>query len=322
MLTYFISGGAGFVGSHLINRILSEEKDAYIIIYDNLSSGKIPREYLSELKNIKNLKIVNADIKDLHTLVKNIKNVDIVYHLASNPDIAKAITQPDIDFSEGTYLTNNILEAMRINNVKKLLYSSGSGVYGDTGFLEVNEDHSPMFPISTYGASKLACEALICSYCHMFDMAAVAFRFANIVGPHQTHGVGFDFINKLIKNPAVLEILGDGNQSKSYMYVIDAINAMRLLEKNLPKGFSYYNVATLDYLTVKEIADTVVEVMGIENVKYVYTGGKKGWKGDVPVVRLNSEKIKKLGWRNEYTSREAIYLSIKSIYEELERERL
>ena len=208
------------------------------------------------------------------------------------------------------------------NNVKKLLYSSGSGVYGDTGFLEVNEDHSPMFPISTYGASKLACEALICSYCHMFDMAAVAFRFANIVGPHQTHGVGFDFINKLIKNPAVLEILGDGNQSKSYMYVIDAINAMRLLEKNLPKGFSYYNVATLDYLTVKEIADTVVEVMGIENVKYVYTGGKKGWKGDVPVVRLNSEKIKKLGWRNEYTSREAIYLSIKSIYEELERERL
>jgi UDP-glucose 4-epimerase len=317
MPNYFVCGGAGFIGSHLLRKIFSQEKNVRVIVYDNFSSGSM--RYLEEIRGNKNLKIIKADIKGLNKLSKAMRGTDIVYHLASNPDIAKAITQPDIDFWEGIYLTNNVLEAMRKNNIKKLLYASGSGVYGDTGTFEVSEEYAPMVPISTYGASKLSCEALISAYCHMFGVDACSFRFANVVGPAQTHGVGLDFIKKLMKNPQQLTILGDGKQSKSYIYVDDAINAMRLLENNTPGLFSYYNVATPDYLTVKEIADIVIEVMGLKEVKYEYTGGDRGWKGDVPKVRLNTEKIRNLGWENKYTSRDAMYLSIKALYQEAKK---
>ena len=314
MKTYFIAGGAGFIGSHLVKTLFREEKDIYVIIYDNFSSGRM--WHLEELTENKNLKIVKADIKEFDVLVKAMKHVDVLYHFASNPDIAKAVTEPSIDFWEGTYLTNNIIEAMRINNVKNLLYASGSGIYGDTDLIEVGEDYSPMLPISTYGASKLACESLICSYCHMLDMSASIFRFANVVGPHQTHGVGYDFVRYLLRNPAQLTILGDGTQSKSYIYIDDIISAIRLAEKKALKGFNYYNVATLDYITVTEIADIVIEIMGLKDVIYNYTGGKRGWKGDVPVVRLNSEKIRNLDWKNSYTTKTAIYKSVSSIYED------
>ena len=314
MPNYFVCGGAGFIGAHLVNRILSEEKNARVAVYDNFSSGSM--RYLKELKSRRNLKIIKADIKELNRLSKAMRGADIVYHLASNPDIAKAIRQPEIDFWEGTYLTNNVLEAMRKNNARTLLYASGSGVYGDVGSLEVSEDYTPLVPVSTYGASKLSGEALISAYCHMFKMDACSLRLANVVGPGQTHGVGLDFIRKLLKTPRQLSILGDGRQSKSYLYIDDAISAMRLLENNMPGLFSSYNVATADYLTVKEIADIAVELMGLHGVKYVYSGGDRGGKGDVPVVRLNSAKIRKLGWKNQYTSKEAMYLSIKSMYAE------
>ena len=250
------------------------------------------------------------------TLSRVMKKVDLVYHLASNPDIARSVRQPDIDFWEGTYLTNNILEAMRANGVKKIIYPSGSGVYGDIGKKEVAEDYSPLRPISTYGASKLACESLLSAYCHMFGMTASVFRFANVVGPRQTHGVGYDFIRKLGKNPRRLEILGDGRQSKSYIYVDDVIRAMRLVERKQKNGFDCYNVATIDYLTVTEIARIVVEIMGLREVKFEYTGGQRGWKGDVPVVRLNSEKIRKLGWKNQYNSMEAMIKAVEALIRE------
>ncbi len=320
MKNYFVVGGAGFIGSHLIKTVFKEEKELHVTVFDNFSSGRL--WHLDEVKDNKNLEIVKGDIKDKDLLVSAMKGSDVVYHFASNPDISKAVTQPDIDFWEGTYLTNNVVEAMRINNVKKLIYASGSGVYGDTGEYAVEEDYSPMQPISTYGASKLACEALICSYCYMFDINASAFRFANVVGPHQTHGVGYDFIKRLLDNPGELPILGDGTQSKSYIYVTDVISAIRILEKNAPEGFSYYNVATLDYIAVKEIADIVVEVLGLKAVKYNFTGGKRGWKGDVPVIRLNSGKIRKLGWNNRYNSKEAIYNSVKSMYQDAVQKKL
>jgi UDP-glucose 4-epimerase len=311
---YFIVGGAGFIGSHLVNLIVQQEDSSRVVIYDNFSSGKM--WHLDEVKDYSNIEIVRDDVKNSNVLKVSMKGSDVVYHFASNPDIAKAITQPDIDFWEGTYLTNNVLEAMRVNGIKNLLYSSGSGVYGDTGFKDTNENYSPMLPISTYGASKLACESLICSYCHMFDMNACAFRFANVVGSHQTHGVGYDFIKKLLDNPNELKILGDGSQSKSYIYIRDVLNAMRLIEKNYLKGYSFYNVATLDYITVNEIADIVTKKMNLKSVEYSHTVGNRGWKGDVPVVRLGSEKIREKGWKNEYTSREAIELSVSSMFED------
>jgi len=315
MKKYIIIGGAGFIGSHLTKVILKEENDTSVIVYDNFSSGR--EWYLKDALDNKNLKIIKGDCKDKDALQEAMKDVDIVYHLASNPDISKALTQPDIDFWEGTYLVNNVLEAMRINNVRKILYASGSGVYGDSDTDEVVEDYPLKLPISTYGASKISCEALICSYCHMFGISGVSFRFANVVGPCQTHGVGYDFVKKLVDNPNELTILGDGRQSKSYIYVTDVINAIRLLEKSPISGFSYYNVATLDYVEVNEIADIIVKAMGLKGVKYNYTGGSRGWKGDVPVVRINSEKIRKLGWINKYSSRESMLKSVESLIEQL-----
>lgn len=319
MKKYFIVGGAGFIGSHLTRKILKTDKKASVVVFDNFSSGRL--WHFEGLKSDKRLAIIKGDVKNFKSLAKAMAGSDVVYHFASNPDIAKAIREPQIDFWEGTYLTNQVLEAMRVNGVKKLLYASGSGIYGDTGSLNVAEDYSPMLPISTYGASKLGCEALICSYCHMFGITATAFRFANVVGPHQTHGVGYDFIRKLLGNKVKLNILGDGSQSKSYIYVDDVISAMRMMENKARKGFSYYNVATKDWISVKEIADIVVKEMGLKDVRYIYTGGDRGWKGDVPVIRLDSKKIRKIGWRNYLTSFQAISLSVKSMYQDAQDNR-
>ena len=313
---YFIVGGAGFIGSHLCRKIFREDKDASVTIYDNFSSGQ--RWHLDEIIDNKNFKIVEADIKELDKLEEAMKGHDVVYHFASNPDIAKAMTQPDIDFWEGTYLTNNVIEAMRKTGVKNLLYASGSGVYGDAKFIEADEDYSPQLPISTYGASKLACEVMICSYCYMFDMNAAAFRFANVVGPNQTHGVGYDFVRKLLKDNSRLDILGDGTQSKSYIYVTDVLDAMRMIEKDHLKGYSYFNVGTKDYITVSEIADIVTDVMELKDVEYNYSGGDRGWKGDVPIVRFNTDKIRSKGWSNKYSAAEAIRNSVMSIFEDAE----
>jgi UDP-glucose 4-epimerase len=311
---YFIAGGAGFIGSHLVRRLLKEESNCSVVIYDNFSSGKM--WHLDEVIGDDRLKVIQSDIKDIEALKRAMEGSEIVYHFASNPDIAKAMTQPDVDFWEGTYLTNNVIEAMRTSGVRKILYASGSGVYGDAKDAVTNEDYSPQLPISTYGASKLACEVLLCSYCHMFDFKAAAFRFANVVGPNQTHGVGYDFVRKLRDDNTTLKILGDGTQSKSYIYVTDVLDAMRLIEKNHLEGYSYFNVSTLDHVTVTEIADIVKGLMGLDRVAYEYTGGDRGWKGDVPVVRIDSSKIRKLGWTNKYTSAEAIANSVKSIIED------
>lgn len=312
-MKYVVAGGAGFIGSHVTKRLMREEPEAEVYVYDNFSSGS--EKHLEEILNEKRLHIIRGDLKDLEQLTEAMEGIDIVYSLASNPDIAKAISQPDIDFWEGTYLINNLLEAMRRSGVRSLLYASGSGVYGDVGATVTGEDFSPMLPSSTYGASKLACEALICSYCKMFDMNAAAFRFANVVGPNQTHGVGYDFLRKLREDPTQLTILGDGTQSKSYIYIDDIVDALRTVEKKALNGYNYYNVATLDHMTVTEIADTVVEIMGLENVEYRYTGGDRGWKGDVPIVRLDSQKIRRLGWSNRYTSLQAIRMSVQSMWE-------
>jgi len=314
MKRYCIIGGAGFIGSHLVEEVLGKERDVSVTVYDNFTSGRT--WHLAGVKNDRRLKIIRADVKDLKRLTAAMRGADIVYHFASNPDIARAVREPNIDFWEGTYLTNNVLEAMRVNGVKRIVYSSGSGVYGDAGHAVAGEDYPYKNPISTYGASKLACEALISSYCHMFGMRGSALRFGNVVGPHQTHGVGYDFVRKLLIDTRRLRILGDGTQSKSYIYITDVVSALRLLEKKMGPGFSYYNVATRDYITVNEIADIVVDSMGLKGVRYVHTGGDRGWKGDVPIVRLNTDKIRRLGWRNRYNCRQAVKESVRAIYED------
>jgi UDP-glucose 4-epimerase len=316
---FFVTGGAGFIGSHLVRRLL-QRPGTQVTVFDNFTSGRqwhldLPPTLALPHKGGGNelLKIISSDLKGIDSLKQAMVGAEVVFHFASNPDIAKAVRQPDIDFWEGTFLTQNVLEAMRVNQVGRLVYSSGSGIYGDVGQHPVAEDHSPLLPISTYGASKLACEALICAYCHMFDMHALAFRFANVVGPRQTHGVAYDFVRRLLHDPKQLQILGDGTQSKSYIHVDDVLDAMLLIHDQGWKGFDFFNVATQDAVTVREIADLVVDRLGLSGVAYRFSGGDRGWKGDVPVVRFDTRKLRAKGWSNRRTSREALIAAIDAI---------
>jgi UDP-glucose 4-epimerase len=314
----FVSGGAGFIGSHLLRSLLAESNVERVVVFDNFSSGQM--SFIRESASDPRVEVVKGDLKELGAVTSVMAGCDTVFHLAANPDVARAVTQPDIDFWEGTYLTQNVLEAMRINQVPKILYTSGSGVYGENPAVAFAEDYGPCVPISTYGASKLACEALIAAYCRMFDLVGRAFRFANVVGPRQTHGVGYDFIRRLKADPSKLRILGDGTQRKSYIHVEDILRALRVSDERTRDKYAVFNVATDDYITVREIADLAVKVSGLVpgETKYEFTGGDRGWKGDVPVVRFDCSKIKSLGWKAEKTSAEAVADAMSAMIQELE----
>lgn len=314
----FISGGAGFIGSHLTRRLLGMRSVERVVIFDNFSSGQ--ESYIADLRADARLQVVKEDLKEVKAVINAMQGCDTVFHLAANPDIAKAATQPDIDFWEGTYLAQNVVEAMRINGVRNILYTSGSGVYGENPGVAFAESYGPCYPISPYAASKLACEALISAYCYMFDMEGRAFRFANVVGPRQTHGVGYDFIRRLRADPAQLRILGDGTQCKSYIHVEDILTAVFLAAEKSTSRYDLFNVATDDYVTVREIADIAVDVSGLApgSVRYDFTGGDRGWKGDVPIVRFDVTKIKSLGWRAQRSSAEALRDAISAMHTEID----
>jgi UDP-glucose 4-epimerase len=306
---YFIVGGAGFIGSHFTDRLLADPAVAKVTLYDNFSSGR--DWHYEHHRNDERLAVVRSDVGDLPRLEAAMAGHDAVIHLASNPDIARAATEPEIDFYQGTLLTNNVLEAMRRTGLRRILYASGSGVYGDLGEVEANEDYSPLAPVSTYGASKLAGEALISSYCFMFDLTGCAFRFGNVVGARQTHGVGFDFVRRLMRNPERLQILGDGTQSKSYIHISDVVTAVLHANRYCLKPFETFNVATGDYITVTEIAELAAECLALApKPVFEYSGGNRGWKGDVPIVRLNTDRIRALGWTCQSGTRDALRESL------------
>lgn len=308
-----IVGGAGFIGSHFVDALLTNRTTERVVIFDNFSSGR--EWHYAHHSSDERFSVVRGEISDRAVLVDAIRGVDTVIHLASNPDIAAAVNDPEIDFREGTALTNSVVEAMRIAGVSSILYASGSGVYGDIGEVEGTEDVTPLAPVSTYGASKLAGEALIRSYCYMFGMTGYVFRFGNVVGPRQTHGVGFDFVKRLLDNPNELTILGDGRQSKSYVHVHDVVNAVLHVARTETSEFNAFNVATLDYITVNEIAEVAINLLGLDLSKVIikHTGGDRGWKGDVPIVRLSSAKIRSTGWNNQRTCIEAIRDSLEQL---------
>lgn len=308
--SFFIAGGAGFIGSHFTDRLLSDPDTQRVTLYDNFSSGR--EWHYSHHVGDPRISVVHGDVKDLPRLASAMAEHGVVIHLASNPDIARAATEPDIDFREGTFLTQQVVEAMRMSGARRILYASGSGVYGDLGTLEAYEDYGPMIPVSTYGASKLAGEALISSYCYMFGITGCVFRFGNVVGPRQTHGVGFDFVRRLLEEPSHLRILGDGSQSKSYIHVENVVDAVLTAHRKATLPFQVYNVATGDYIAVSEIAHLALDVVGLSanRVKFEFTGGNRGWKGDVPIVRLNTDRIQQLGWTCSRTSKEALRQSM------------
>jgi len=332
---FFIVGGAGFIGSHFTDHLLGAGDAAAVTLYDNLSSGR--QWHFAHHEPDARFRLVRGQVEDTEALTRAMAadgaGQDVVIHLASNPDIARAAREPTIDFWQGTALTNSVVEAMRRAGVPRILYASGSGVYGDLGTVEAEEDRGSMIPTSTYGASKLAGEGLIGSYSAMFGLSGCAFRFGNVVGPRQTHGVGFDFARRLLDAqqarasggaPIVLKILGDGQQSKSYVHVSDIVRSVLTAHERTEAPFAAYNVATGDYITVTEIAALAVECVGLAraDVAFEYTGGDRGWKGDVPIVRLATSRIRALGWNNDMGSREALRQSMLSMIPEMKAGRM
>jgi len=304
-----VTGGAGFIGSNLVNHLLGRG-DTAVTVYDNFCVGR--REHLAKWSANPNLTVVEGELADGKRLQAATVGHDMVFHFAANADIAKSASEPRVDFANGTMLTESVLEAMRLANVRRIVFTSGSGVFGDVPPTPLPEDYSPLIPVSTYGASKLASETLISAYCHMFDFTGTVVRFANVVGANMTHGVSHDFIARLVVDPSRLLIYGDGEQTKPYIHVEDVIQAMLTADQAASSGYSYYNVSSQDQLKVREIADIVIEAMGLKDVRREFTGGRRGWRADVPVYSLNTTKIRRLGWSNRRNSAEAVKAAVES----------
>ena len=314
-----VTGGAGFIGSHVVDRLIDAGHE--IVVLDDLSAGD--ERFINPHVGKQDFRFHKVDI--LHDDINPFfDGVEEVWHLAANPEVRIGAEDTRVHLEQNVIATYNVLEAMRANDVRRMIFTSTSTVYGDADKLPTPEEY-PTIPVSLYGASKLACEALIAAYCHTFDMRAWIYRFANVIGRRSSHGVIYDFINKIRSNPEELEILGDGNQTKSYIYVDDCIDAMVAglktnenanagaevgVEEGYPEAKSrvnIFNIGTDDMTTVKRIAEIVCEEMRVSpKPKFKFTGGKRGWKGDVPIMLLDASKLNALGWRQRHNSEEAV----------------
>ncbi|HII07481.1 MAG TPA: NAD-dependent epimerase/dehydratase family protein [Methanotrichaceae archaeon] len=305
-----VTGGAGFIGSHLVDRLLESNR---VTVLDNFSSGKM--ELIADHISNPNFNLIEADLLDPAAVETALEGKDLVFHLAANPDVKIGAEDTRTHLDQNVIATYNLLESMRKKEVLEIAFTSTSTVYGEAGIVPTPEDYGPLLPISLYGASKLACEALISAYCHTFEMRSWIYRFANIVGERGTHGVLVDFIKKLEKNPKELEILGSGKQRKSYLEVHDCVGAMIFSLTHSRDRVNVFNIGSVDSVDVTEIADVVVEKMNLEDVKYSYTGGieGRGWKGDVKTMLLSIEAMEKLGWTPGHNSRGSIEVAVESL---------
>jgi len=301
-----ITGGAGFIGGHLVDALMTE--GAVIRVIDNLSSGSLDnvKRWLGKVS----FKFIKGDLLDKDDLKRATEECEVVFHLAANPEVRVGSIKPEIHFEQNILSTYYLLEALRrFGNADLFVFTSSSTVYGDASVIPTPEDYGPLKPISIYGASKLASEALISSYACTYGFKAIICRLANIVGPRSRHGVIYDFIKKLKSNPKELEILGDGTQRKSYLYIDDCVSAMlKILEKSKGK-VEIFNIGSEDWVDVKTIAQIVTEEMGLKDVSFRFTGGVdggRGWIGDVKCMLLSIEKLKALGWKPRLNSAEAV----------------
>jgi UDP-glucose 4-epimerase len=310
-MNILVTGGAGFIGSTLVDRLMAA--DHTVTVVDNLMGGD--RSFLAQHASSPRFRLLVQDVRNTDALIAALEgaNIDLVYHLAANPDISRGIEDPTLDFENSIVATFSMLQAMRHHGIKKLFYTSGSGIYGDLGSKYIPETHGPLTPVSMYGASKMGAEALISAFVHLFGMQAWILRPANIIGPRSTHGVVFDFIRKLKKNPKELAILGDGKQSKAYLHVDDVIDAVMLVQRKVKAPISFFNLSSNSFITVNRIADLVIRGMKLKGVRQTHTPGKIGWKGDVPVVRLKNARLAKLGWKAKYDSARAVSATIAAL---------
>lgn len=305
-----VAGGAGFIGSHLIDALLAEGND--VVCVDNFFIGT--KENIAHLKNNAHFKFYEQDLTDLDKVLEIFKKeqVEYVFHLAANSDIQASAQSPMIEYKNTYSTTFILLECMRQCGVKKLFFASTSAVYGEQMGAEVSEEAVALKPISYYGGAKLGSEGIISSFAYMNDMSVLVFRFPNVIGPRLTHGVIYDFVKRLKDDPSHLKILGDGRQSKPYIYVLDLVDAIMHF-KDAPKGVTLYNVGVETQTSVTRIAEIVCEKMGLSGIPLEYTGGRGGWKGDVPVFAYNLEKIHATGWTAHMTSDEAVAKTVEMV---------
>ncbi len=299
--THFVTGAAGFIASSLTDRLLAMGER--VVAYDNFSTGQ--ESFLEDAQKSPNFRLVRGDLLDPFLLTASMAGCDRVWHLAANADIRFGLKNPRIDMEQNTIATANVLEAMRVNNISEILFSSSSAVYGDAATFPTPEDAPFPVQISLYGASKLAGEGLISSYCEGFGFRGVAFRFVSLLGERYPHGHVFDFIKKLRADPTRLEILGDGNQRKSYMYIQDCLDAMFLAADNLPEKFEVYNLGADEYCLVRDSATWICEKLNL-SPRFDFTGGDRGWIGDSPFIWLDTQRIRKLGWDPKLNIRQAV----------------
>ena len=308
-----VTGGAGFIGSNLVDRLMSAGHD--VAVLDNLSGGRL--DFLAHHRASEKFKFIKVDVRETEELKKALHpEVDLIFHLAANADIARGVEDPTLDFQHSIVATFSLLQAMKHHGIRRLVYTSGSGVYGDRGAKYSSESFGPLEPVSMYGASKLSAEGLISAFAHLFQMQAWIVRPANIIGPRATHGVVFDFVRRLKKDPSKLRILGDGKQSKSYLHVEDVIDALLLVQKKTKERVNFFNLSSNSFISVNQIADEVVKLMKLKDVKFEQTGGKIGWNGDVAIVRLYNTRLHKLGWRAKYNSRQAVRATVQALLDD------
>ena len=305
-----VAGGAGFIGSHLVDALLAENFE--VVCIDNFFIGT--RENIAHLRNHPKFKFYEQDLADFTAVLKIFEEekVDHVFHMAANSDIQASANDPMIEYKNTYSTTFVLLECMRRTGVKNLFFASTSAVYGEQMGAEVSEEAVALQPISYYGGAKLGSEGIISSFAYMNDMNVLVFRFPNVIGPRLTHGVIFDFVKRLKADPSHLRILGDGTQSKPYIYVLDLVDAIMRF-KDAPKGLTLYNVGVQSQTSVTRIAEIVCEKMDLVGIPFEYTGGRGGWKGDVPVFAYNLDKIHATGWHAKMTSDEAVGKTVEMV---------
>lgn len=299
-----VTGGAGFIGSYIVDRLISEGHK--VIVLDNLSSGNL--EFINKHADFYQVDLAYEKDK----ISKLMGGARQIWHIAADPEVKIENKEPEVIYRNNVLATFNLLEEMRKAQIDEIIFTSTSTVYGEATQIPTPEKY-PTIPISLYGASKLACEALISSYCHTFDMKGWLYRFANVIGKRSNHGVIYDFIHKLKNNPEELEILGDGEQNKSYVYISDCVDAM-FSGLKARDTVNVFNIGSEDQVKVKRIAEIVSEEMGLDP-DFEFTGGDRGWKGDVPVMLLSIEKLRKLGWRPQFNSESAVRKATKDLLE-------
>ena len=308
---WFITGGAGFIGSHIIDLLVSA--GCKITVYDNLrsSTNKHIKDYITSKK----ITFCQNDLLDQTTLRKAMKGHDIIWHLGANTNIPNGFVEHRMDLENDAIATWNVLESMVQNNIKDILFSSTGAVYGERIRGNFAETSGPLIPVSLYGAGKIASEAFISAYCNLFGIQAWVFRFGNVIGERTNHGIIYDFIHKLKKNQKVLEILGTGKGEKNYFLAEECIHGMLYTYNKVKKGpFPILvNLGTDSTSKIMNIASIIITEMGLKNVKYSFTGTAKGWPGDQPVVLLDTSKIHKLGWHAKKTSDQAVQIAVRRL---------